>query len=102
VFIVLLTLFNTFLFLILGNLAHSASVSSDISNRTKMDIVCVIDVVQTCNLAHRKRALEEVKQASMMVNANLFIVSVLLLFYTTCAFVFIKINVFINKFSLKN
>ncbi|XP_025424577.1 mitogen-activated protein kinase kinase kinase 15 isoform X4 [Sipha flava] len=40
-----------------------------------MDIVCVIDVVQTCNLAHRKRALEEVKQASMMVNANLFIVS---------------------------
>lgn len=59
-----------------------------------MDIVCVIDVVQINNLAHRKRALEEVKQAAMMVNANLFIVSVLLLFCTTCAFVFIKINVF--------
>ncbi|XP_027836308.1 mitogen-activated protein kinase kinase kinase 15 isoform X2 [Aphis gossypii] len=57
-----------------GNLAHSASVSSDISNRTKMDIVCIIDVVQSSNLAHRKRALEEVKQASMIVNANLFIV----------------------------
>ncbi|XP_026821602.1 mitogen-activated protein kinase kinase kinase 15 isoform X1 [Rhopalosiphum maidis] len=57
-----------------GNLAHSASVCSDISNRTKMDIVCIIDVVQTSNLAHRKRALEEVKQASMIVNANLFIV----------------------------
>ncbi|KAL4096972.1 hypothetical protein QTP88_021830 [Uroleucon formosanum] len=58
-----------------GNLAHSASVCSDISNRTKMDIVCIIDVVQSSNLAHRKRALEEVKQASMIVNANLFIVS---------------------------
>ncbi|XP_025195164.1 mitogen-activated protein kinase kinase kinase 15 isoform X3 [Melanaphis sacchari] len=57
-----------------GNLAHSASVCSDISNRTKMDIVCIIDVVQSSNLAHRKRALEEVKQASMIVNANLFIV----------------------------
>jgi len=44
-----------------------------------MDIVCIIDVVQSSNLAHRKRALEEVKQASMIVNANLFIVSVILI-----------------------
>lgn len=58
-------------------MAHSASVCSDISNRTKMDIVCIIDVVQSSNLAHRKRALEEVKQASIIVNANLFIVSVI-------------------------
>jgi len=42
-----------------------------------MDIVCIIDVVQSSNLAHRKRALEEVKQASIIVNANLFIVSVI-------------------------
>lgn len=42
-----------------------------------MDIVCIIDVVQSSNLAHRKRALEEVKQASMIVNANLFIVLVM-------------------------
>jgi len=42
-----------------------------------MDIVCIIDVVQSSNLAHRKRALEEVKQASMIVNANLSIVSVI-------------------------
>lgn len=66
------------IFQITGNLAHSASVSSDISSRAKMDIVCVIDVVLSSNLSHRKRALEEVKQASMMVNANLFIVSVVL------------------------
>lgn len=46
-----------------------------------MDIVCVIDVVQTSNLSHRKRALEEVKQAAMMVNANLSIVSVILFLY---------------------
>lgn len=52
------------------------------SNRAKMDIVCVIDIVQTSNLSHRKRALEEVKQASILTNANLTIISVLLLFIT--------------------
>lgn len=62
-------------------MAHSASVGSDISNRTKMDIVCVIDVVQTSNLSHRKRALEEVRQASMLVNANLSIISVIIIVF---------------------
>lgn len=63
--------------LIAGSLAHSSSVSSDISNRTKLDVVCVIDTVQTSNLAHRKRVSEEVKQACSMANANLVIVSVI-------------------------
>ncbi|XP_050533879.1 mitogen-activated protein kinase kinase kinase 15 isoform X2 [Daktulosphaira vitifoliae] len=57
-----------------GSLAHSISIGSDISYRTKMDVVCVIDVIQSCNLADRKRALEEIKQACSMVCANLFIV----------------------------
>jgi len=69
--------------LITGYLAHSTSASSDIFNRTKMDIACVIDVDQTSNLAHRRRALEEIKQASVMVNANLFIVLVIFLFCIT-------------------
>jgi len=80
------------LFLITGNLAHSSSVSSDISSRNKMDIVCVIDIIQTVNLAHRKRALEEVKQAAILVNANLLIVSVILLLFNiiyTCNYLHI-------------
>lgn len=36
-----------------------------------MDIACVLDVTQTLNLAHRRRALEEVRLASELVNANL-------------------------------
>lgn len=48
------------------------------SNRAKIDIVCVIDVIHTVNLSHRKRALEEVKQASKLANANLTIITVIL------------------------
>ncbi|KAJ8919071.1 hypothetical protein NQ315_016978 [Exocentrus adspersus] len=36
-----------------------------------MDVVCVMDVCQSDNLTHRKKALEEVKQACMLVGANL-------------------------------
>jgi len=63
-----------------------------------MDIVCIIDVVQSSNLAHRKRALEEVKQASMIVNANLFIVSVIpyLSFVTLTPF----LESFLHNFTL--
>lgn len=41
------------------------------NQRPRMDIACVLDVTQTTNLAHRKRALEEVRLASELVNANL-------------------------------
>ncbi|KPJ11096.1 Mitogen-activated protein kinase kinase kinase 15 [Papilio machaon] len=41
------------------------------NQRPRMDIVCVLDVTQTLNLAHRRRALEEVRLASELVNANL-------------------------------
>ncbi|GBP67391.1 hypothetical protein EVAR_43674_1, partial [Eumeta japonica] len=36
-----------------------------------MDIVCVMDLENPVNIAHRKRALEEVRLASELVNANL-------------------------------
>ncbi|XP_038215029.1 mitogen-activated protein kinase kinase kinase 15 isoform X2 [Zerene cesonia] len=50
----------------------NATVQAGASNqRPKMDIACVLDVSQTLNLAHRKRALEEVRLASDLVNANL-------------------------------
>lgn len=40
------------------------------NQRPRMDIACVLDVSQTSNMAHRKRALEEVRLASDLVNAN--------------------------------
>lgn len=50
----------------------NATVQPSGSNqRPRMDIACVLDVTQTVNLAHRKRALEEVRLASELVNANL-------------------------------
>lgn len=36
-----------------------------------MDIACVLDITHSTNLAQRKRALEEVRLASDLVNANL-------------------------------
>ncbi|XP_061380138.1 mitogen-activated protein kinase kinase kinase 15 isoform X2 [Danaus plexippus] len=50
----------------------NATVQPSASNqRPRMDIACVLDVTQTLNLAHRKRALEEVRLAAELVNANL-------------------------------
>lgn len=49
----------------------NATVQPGSSNqRPRMDIVCVLDISHTTNLAHRKRALEEVRLASELVNAN--------------------------------
>ncbi|XP_045769026.1 mitogen-activated protein kinase kinase kinase 15 isoform X2 [Maniola jurtina] len=49
----------------------NATVQAGASNqRPRMDIACVLDINQTLNLAHRKRALEEVRLASELVNAN--------------------------------
>lgn len=36
-----------------------------------MDVVCVIDIVQPKNLQHRKKGLDEVRQACLQVGANL-------------------------------
>ncbi|XP_033608100.1 mitogen-activated protein kinase kinase kinase 15 isoform X1 [Cryptotermes secundus] len=47
------------------------TVTSHQVQRPRMDVVCVIDVHQPEHLAHRKRALEEVRQACVLVNANM-------------------------------
>lgn len=39
--------------------------------RPHMDVVCVLDICQSGNLNHRKKALEEVKQACMQIGAKL-------------------------------
>lgn len=50
---------------------QGGSSSSSISTRTHMDVVCVLDICQSGNLAHRKRALEDVRQACLLVGANM-------------------------------
>lgn len=50
----------------------NATVQPGASNaRPRMDIACVLDVTQSTNIAHRKRALEEVRLAADLVNGNL-------------------------------
>nr|CAD7399338.1 unnamed protein product [Timema cristinae] len=40
--------------------------------KPRMDVACVIDLHQPEHLSHRKRALEEVKQACALVHANIY------------------------------
>lgn len=47
------------------------TVTSHHAQRPRMDVVCVIDLHNSEHLAHRKRALEEVRQACALVNANM-------------------------------
>lgn len=54
-----------------GSNATVQASSTTSNQRPRMDIACVLDISQTTNLAHRKRALEEVRLASELVNANL-------------------------------
>ncbi|XP_076632311.1 apoptotic signal-regulating kinase 1 isoform X3 [Colletes latitarsis] len=55
----------------------SVGTHSDISGHTticgrpKMDVACVLDVQQQEHLAQRRKALEEVRQACYLVNANI-------------------------------
>lgn len=64
----------------------SATVQPGGSNqRPRMDIACVLDGTQSSNqtnLVHRKRALEEVRLASELVNANLHHIPVSFILYS--------------------
>ncbi|CAL7938490.1 unnamed protein product [Xylocopa violacea] len=42
-----------------------------VSGRPRMDVACVLDLQQTEHLAQRRRALEEIRQACNLVNANM-------------------------------
>ncbi|CAH2991127.1 unnamed protein product [Chilo suppressalis] len=55
-----------------GSDGSSATVQPGaVNQRPRMDIACVLDVHQSTNLSHRRRALEEVRLASDLVNADL-------------------------------
>lgn len=49
----------------------NATVQASSNQRPRMDIACVLDITHSTNLAQRKRALEEVRLVSELVNANL-------------------------------
>ncbi|BES88158.1 protein kinase kinase kinase [Nesidiocoris tenuis] len=54
--------------------SFSSHHSESSSQRAKMDVVCVIDVVHPDHLAHRKTALDEIKQACLAVNGSLHLI----------------------------
>lgn len=49
----------------------TSSTISTVSTRPQMDVVCVIDINETHQLAHRKKAFEEVKLVCENLGANL-------------------------------
>lgn len=53
--------------------SHSDVLSSQ---RPTMDVVCIIDLHQPQHLSHRKRALDEIKQACNSANAILHLIQV--------------------------
>lgn len=55
----------------MSNLSDMSGNTTVPAGRPRMDIVCVIDTHQPENLSNRKCALEELKQACSLVNANL-------------------------------
>lgn len=55
----------------MSNLSDMSGNTTVPTGRPRMDVACVIDTHQPENLAHRKCALDELKQACSMVNANL-------------------------------
>lgn len=56
-----------------GSVADSGAGShSDVPHRTtSMDVVCIMDLHHQLHLAHRKRALQDIKQACSLAHANL-------------------------------
>ncbi|KAG7306066.1 hypothetical protein JYU34_008647 [Plutella xylostella] len=54
-----------------GSNATTTTVQGGSNVRPRMDIACVLDVTHPLNLSHRRRALDEVRNASELVNANL-------------------------------
>lgn len=55
----------------MSNLSDMSGNTAIQTHRPRMDVVCVIDTIQAENLADRKCAFDELKQACSLVNANL-------------------------------
>lgn len=55
----------------MSNLSDMSGNTAVQASKPRMDVACVIDTVHTEHIAHRKCALDELKQACSLVNANL-------------------------------
>ncbi|XP_031620705.1 mitogen-activated protein kinase kinase kinase 15 isoform X2 [Contarinia nasturtii] len=55
----------------MSNLSDMSGNTAVQTNRPRMDVACVIDTVHPDHIAHRKCALDELKQACSLTNANL-------------------------------
>lgn len=55
----------------MSNLSDMSGNTAIQTGRPRMDVACVIDTLQAENLTHRKCALDELRQACSLVNANL-------------------------------
>lgn len=60
----------------MSNLSDMSGNTAVHAGRPRMDVACVVDTLHAENLAHRKYALEELKQACLLVNANLQLIQV--------------------------
>ncbi|KAF5298256.1 hypothetical protein FQR65_LT09767 [Abscondita terminalis] len=54
----------------LSGTVQGGSSNSSLSIRAHMDVVCVLDICHSTNVAQRKKAFEEVRQACLHVGAN--------------------------------
>lgn len=61
----------------MSNLSDMSGNTAIQTNKPRMDVACVIDTVHTENIAHRKCAFDELKQACSLINANLHQIQVL-------------------------
>lgn len=55
----------------MSNLSDMSGNTAVQTNKPRMDVACVIDTVHTENIAHRKCAFDELRQACSLINANL-------------------------------
>lgn len=70
----------------MSNLSDMSGNTAVQTNRPRMDVACVIDTVHAENIAHRKCAFDELKQACSLTNANLHQIQVnnIYNFYFSC------------------
>lgn len=61
----------------MSNLSDMSGNTAVQTNRPRMDVACVIDTVHAENIAHRKCAFDELKQACSLTNANLHQIQVI-------------------------
>lgn len=61
----------------MSNLSDMSGNTAIQANRPRMDVACVIDTVHAEHITHRKCALDELKQACSLTNANLHQIQVI-------------------------